>query len=209
MTLLQTALLPANKKTSLSSTKHRCMKAEKKIFTQTRKQLDSALDQAVRWPHKHFHKGQLRLHPDVFTSPDRETNVAISKFALLDCTGSIEVGPWCCFSPRSRIYTHDHFHMGRKPLLQVHEQNGVVWQDKKIGADVWIHDGAMVLYQVTEIPDGFILGAGSILTKNPGPYEIWVGSPARKLATRDELSEKELSQAIHTAGANPYQLPEL
>lgn len=182
---------------------------KKKIFTQTREQLDLALKQAARWPHKHFRKGQLKLHPDVFANTDRETNVAISKFALLDCTGTIEVGPWCCFSPRCRIYTHDHFHMGREPLLKVHEEHGIMWQDKKIGADVWIHDGAMVLYQVTEIPDGFILGAGSILTKNPGPYEIWAGSPARKLGTREEMSEAEIALAVQVAGATPYRLPEL
>lgn len=170
---------------------------KKKLFTQTRAQLDIALEQAVRWPHKHFNRGKLIFHPDVFTSPDRETNVSISRFSVLDCTGSIEVGPWCCFSPRCRIYTHDHFHMGRRPLLQLHEEEGVLWQDKKIGADVWIHDEAIVLYQVTEIPDGFVLGAGAVLTKNPGPYEIWAGIPARKLGTREELSDKEILQEIN------------
>ncbi len=169
---------------------------KQKIFTQTKPQLDLALEQAVRWPHKHFHRGELILRPDVFTSPDRETNVSISKFSVLDCTGSIEVGPWCCFSPRCRIYTHDHFHMGRRPLLQLHEEQGVLWQDKRIGADVWIHDEAIVLYQVTDIPDGFVLGAGSILTKNPGPYEIWVGNPARKLCTREDLSDEEIKKII-------------
>lgn len=179
----------------------------KKLFTQTKEQLDLALNEAVRYPHKHFHKGELILRPDVFTSPDRETNVSISRFALLDCTGSIEVGPWCCFSPRCRIYTHDHFHMGRRPLLELHEEHGVLWQDKKIGADVWIHDNSIVLYQVTHIPDGFVLGAGSVLTKNPGPYEIWVGNPARKLCTREDLSNEQILEAIaHTA---PFRLDSL
>jgi len=167
---------------------------DKKTATQTKKQLEDALSQAVRWPHKHIQRGELILRPDVFTSPGRETNVAISKFCLLDCTGSIEVGPWCCFSPRSKIYTHDHLHAGRSPLLELHEEFGISWQDKRIGADVWIHDNAMVLYQVTEIPDGFVLGAGSVLTRNPGAYEIWAGNPARKISTREDMSRKELEE---------------
>ena len=165
----------------------------KKIVTQTRQQLEEALKSAVRWPHKRLHKGELKLHPDIFSSSGRETNVAISKFCLLDCTGDLEVGPWCCFSPRSRIYTHDHIHAGREPLLQLHEDQGILWQDKKIGADVWIHDGSIVLYQVTEIPDGFVLGAGSVLTRNPGPYEIWAGAPAKKVGVRNEITAEELS----------------
>jgi len=157
---------------------------EYRATTLSRQQLDAALAEAVRYPHRHIHKGELRFHPEVFSSPNRETNILVSRFALIDCTGSIELGPWCNISARCRIYTHDHFHEGIKPLLLVEEEQGVRWQDKKIGADVWIHDGAMVLYQVTHIPDGVVIGAGSVLTKNPGPYEIWAGNPARRIGYR-------------------------
>jgi acetyltransferase-like isoleucine patch superfamily enzyme len=90
------------------------------------------------------------------------------------------------FGARSRIYTHDHIHAGKRPLLEIQETFGIVWQDKYIGADVWIHDNAMVLYQVTHIPDGVVLGAGSVLTKNPGVYEIWAGAPAKKVGERTD-----------------------
>jgi acetyltransferase-like isoleucine patch superfamily enzyme len=86
--------------------------------------------------------------------------------------------------------------MGRAPLLEVEENHGVLWQDKYIGSDVWIHDGALVLYQVTYIPDGVVLGAGSVLTKNPGPYEIWAGSPARKIAVRGEATPEDIEEAV-------------
>jgi acetyltransferase-like isoleucine patch superfamily enzyme len=69
-----------------------------------------------------------------------------------------------------------------------------LWQDKYIGADVWIHDGSIVLYQVTHIPDGVVLGAGSVLTKNPGPYEIWAGIPAVKIAERREMPREEIER---------------
>ncbi len=94
---------------------------------------------------------------------------------------------------RSRIYTHDHCHQGLEPLLAVQEKRGIVWQDKYIGKDVWIHENAIVLYQANLLPDGFVLGAGSVLTKNPGAYEIWAGVPARKIADRKELSPTEYS----------------
>ena len=105
--------------------------------TLTKAQLEYALEQAVRHPHGHLHKGILILHPEVFTDdPNRETNILISRFALLDCTGSIELGSWCNISARCRIYTHDHIHLGRRPLLAVEEEHDVIWQDKKIGSDV-------------------------------------------------------------------------
>ncbi len=93
---------------------------------------------------------------------------------------------------RARIYTHDHCHQGRVPLLAVQEKHGIFWQDKYLGKDVWIHENAIVLYQASILPDGFILGAGSILTKNPGAYEIWGGVPAQKIGDRKELSPVQI-----------------
>jgi len=160
--------------------------------TLTKAELHDALDQAVRHPHKHVHDGKLILSPEIYTTPGRETNILISRFALIDCTGSIQIGPWCNIAARSRIYTHDHIRLGTKPLLAVEQEHGVAWQDKLIGADVWIADGAIVLYQVTHIPDGVIVGAGSVLTKNPGPYEIWAGNPAVKVGERTDIDSESL-----------------
>ena len=170
---------------------------EHRPTTLSRDQLDYVLGEAVRHPHKHVHKGELRLNPEVFTTPGRETNILISRFALIDCTGTIELGPWCNISARCRIYTHDHIHLGLEPLLGVEEEHGVVWQDKKIGADVWIHDGSIILYQVTHIPDGVVIGAGSVLTGNPGPYEIWAGNPARKVGERRAAGPEILEQYMN------------
>ena len=84
----------------------------------------------------------------------------------------------------TQILTHDHYHEGRDlPLLMLQEARGIQRRDKTIGRDVWLH-GCRVLCQVTEIPDGVVVGAGAVLTKNPGPYEIWAGNPARKVGER-------------------------
>ena len=165
--------------------------------TMTATELQAAISKAKRYPHKNLQKGELILAPEVFTSPGRETNLVISPFCILDCTGSIHIGPWCNIGHRTRIYTHDTIHMGTEPLALLEETVGVLWQDKYIGTDVWIHDGAIVLYQASVIPDGFILGAGSVLTKNPGPYEIWAGVPARKIARRSPMDRRQIEVHVN------------
>ncbi|WP_338538504.1 CatB-related O-acetyltransferase [Janibacter terrae] len=63
-----------------------------------------------------------------------------------------------------------------------------------IGRDVWIGFAAIILRGVT-IGDGSIIAAGSCVTRDVPPFEIWAGSPARKL--RDRFSEDE--QKAHQA----------
>ncbi len=162
--------------------------------TQTKKVLRESLKQCVRRPHGKINKGRLYIAPEAWGTAGTETNLCISRFSILDCTGNIHIGPWCMIGARTRIYTHDHIHDGHAPLLLQQERYGIVWQDKYIGADVWIHENAIVLYQVTEIPDGTVIGAASVLTRNPGPYEIWAGIPARKIADRRDLSPQELRE---------------
>ncbi|MEN8190489.1 MAG: acyltransferase [Thermodesulfobacteriota bacterium] len=162
--------------------------------TQSKQELRTALKECRRRPHSNVNKGKLVLSPDIFKTAGSETNVVISRFSILDNTGSIHIGPWCMIGARARVYTHDHIHKGLEPLLKVQERHGLVWQDKYFGKDVWIHENAIVLYQATILPDGFVLGAGSVLTKNPGPYEIWAGVPARKIADRKEMSPTRIAE---------------
>ena len=173
--------------------------------TQSMAELRAALKKARRRPHGNVHRGKLYIDPAAFATAGCETNICISRFSILDCTGSIHIGPWCMIGARARIYTHDHIHQGRRPLLAQQERLGVIWQDKYIGADVWIHENVLVLYQVTEIPDGVVVGAGAVLTRNPGPYEIWAGVPARKIADRRDLSPRELREL---AMGKPFTLKE-
>jgi acetyltransferase-like isoleucine patch superfamily enzyme len=95
-------------------------------------------------------------------------------------------------------------HAGRQPLLEVEEQHGVMWQDKVIGSDVWVHDNARVLYQVTHIPDGVVVAAGAVLTRNPGTYEIWGGVPARKIGVRSMVDPAE---EMAKAATRRFRLP--
>lgn len=53
----------------------------------------------------------------------------------------------------------------------------------EIGHDVWLGHGAVVL-SGRRIGDGAVIGAGSVLTRDAGAYEIWAGAPARLIRRR-------------------------
>jgi acetyltransferase-like isoleucine patch superfamily enzyme len=107
--------------------------------------------------------------------------MSISAGALLDLTGDIIFGRYVVISRGSQIFTHDHKHQGRAPLLI---KNEVVWKNKTIQDDVWIH-GAIVLMQCDFIARGTVIGAGAVVTKPiTEEYTIWAGNPARKIGER-------------------------
>ena len=58
----------------------------------------------------------------------------------------------------------------------------------EIGNDVWIGAHCMIKSGV-KIADGAIIGMGSVVTKDVGPYEIWAGNPAKLIRKRfdDEI----------------------
>ena len=61
--------------------------------------------------------------------------------------------------------------------------------DVKIGNDVWIGQRAILLPGVT-VGDGAVIGAGSVVSKDVGDYEIVGGNPARHIRFR--FSEEEI-----------------
>jgi acetyltransferase-like isoleucine patch superfamily enzyme len=120
------------------------------------------------YPHPDIHKGILYVGE----------NTSFDLGCMIDITGNIHIGNYCMIGRGTRILTHDHYHVGRVPLLLLQDHLGIKWQDKCIGDDVWFHD-CIVLMQVDYIPDGVVIGAGSVLTKNPEvPYGIYAGNPA-------------------------------
>lgn len=167
-----------------------------KIITHSRKDLATILGRVCYAPHGDVRTGNVHMDPAVFSDPDRETNLFISPGARIDLTGDVTIGAWCMIGSGTVILTHDHFHGGcDMPLLKFQEQWGVKWRDKIIGNDVWLH-GCTVLAQADRIPDGVVVGTGSVLTRNPGPYEIWAGNPAVKVGERGSTSTEA------TAGRN-------
>ena len=58
-----------------------------------------------------------------------------------------------------------------------------IFKKTQIGNDVWIGNRVMIKAGV-KIADGAVIGMGSIVTKDVGPYEIWAGNPAKLLRKR-------------------------
>lgn len=52
-----------------------------------------------------------------------------------------------------------------------------------IGNDVWIGDNAVVMAGL-RLADGAVVGAGAVVTRDVGPYEIVGGTPARLIRNR-------------------------
>lgn len=93
--------------------------------------------------------------------------------------GGITIGENTLISPTVQIYAQNHGIARNKPIRnQVNESKGI-----KIGNDVWIGAGAIILDGVI-IGEGAVIGAGSIITKSIPAYEIWAGNPAKKIGER-------------------------
>lgn len=58
-----------------------------------------------------------------------------------------------------------------------------IFKRTSIGNDVWIGNRVMIKAGV-KIADGAVVGMGSIVTKDIGPYEIWAGNPAKLIRKR-------------------------
>ena len=111
-------------------------------------------------------------------------HVSIRKTITLDMVADITIGNFVVFSDNVSILTHDHNVKTKEIILVEDEKKGVSYSPITIGNDVYFGLNAVITKNVTNIPDGVIIGAQSILTKNPGPYEIWAGNPAKKIGER-------------------------
>jgi acetyltransferase-like isoleucine patch superfamily enzyme len=113
-------------------------------------------------------------------------------------TSSVSIGKYCSIAQQVVIVaSNDHFseRLTTAPIGRVFA--GLVGGDGgasvRIGNDVWIGVGVVILPGVN-IGDGAIIGAGSVVPQGTsiGAYEVWAGSPARKIKDRfsEDIREK-------------------
>jgi maltose O-acetyltransferase len=87
--------------------------------------------------------------------------------------GRVDIGAHTQIGPGVQILTADH---PREPALRA--QALEFGRPIRIGANVWIGGGALILPGVA-IGDDAIVGAGSVVTRDVGAGETVVGNPAR------------------------------
>lgn len=95
----------------------------------------------------------------------------------------IEVGDLCQIGPAVQVYAADH---PRDPALR--REGWELGRPVRIGGNVWIGGGAIILPGVT-VGDDAVIGAGSVVTRDVPAGATVAGNPAR--AVRGTLSSRE------------------
>lgn len=108
--------------------------------------------------------------------------VRILSNVLLDYSGGVTLSDYVKISPNSRVYTHKHTVSSRA----LKDTQPIVYSPLYVGRDAWIGGNVIVMESVQRIGEGAIIGAGSVLTKDVGDWEIWAGNPARKIGERKD-----------------------
>ena len=89
------------------------------------------------------------------------------------------------------MFTNEHRH--DDITVPMGEQGRTEVEPIVIEDDVWIGSRSLIM-KGTHIGRGAIIAAGSVVTKNVPPYEIWGGNPARFLKSR-LLAQQEEQEA--------------
>jgi len=72
----------------------------------------------------------------------------------------------------------------------------------RIGNDVWVGGGAIILPGVT-VGDGSTVGAGSVVTRDVEPYTVVAGNPARMIRRLSKTGPAEPSADPSKDGTLP------
>lgn len=106
-------------------------------------------------------------------------NTTIGYHNFFFSSKSIKIGDNCLIAPF--VYIVDSNHQIDRRILINKQPN--VSEEISIGDDVWIASNTTILKGVT-IGNGAVIAANSVVNKNIPEYEIWGGSPAKKLGER-------------------------
>ena len=95
-------------------------------------------------------------------------------------SGTIMIGNDCIIGPNVVFRTANHNFQSRKSIIRNQGHNSI---DIKIGADVWVGAGAIILPGVT-LGEGCVIAAGAVVTKSFEPFRVIAGVPAKELKER-------------------------
>lgn len=121
----------------------------------------------------------VRYHPEILIGQ----NVSFGDFCHIAAINKIEIGNNVLIGSKVHITDHSHgnYTIGALadspdsiPLFRKLFSSGEV----KIGNNVWIGDGVVILPNVM-VGDGVVIGANSVVSRNVPPNTIVAGAPAR------------------------------
>nr|WP_246852282.1 DapH/DapD/GlmU-related protein [Patulibacter sp. SYSU D01012] len=124
----------------------------------------------------------FRLVPPVHCDHGLRLRVGAGVFVNHGCTlndmGGIEIGDRTLIGPNVSLLTGGH------PMPVAERHDGIVVAPIRVGADVWIGAGAIVLGGVT-VGDGAVVAAGAVVTRDVPPATLVAGTPARAVRRLD------------------------
>ncbi len=106
----------------------------------------------------------------------------LSYFCIIEATNLVQIGDGTGIAEFTVIRDTNHLVFGTNAHWRFTPQ---IAKPVIIGNDVLIGSRCYIMPGVT-IGDGAVIQAGSLVTRNVGSYEVWAGSPARKIAHRTE-----------------------
>lgn len=149
------------------------------------------------------HGDESRFH---FDNPDIEIGeftYGLPDIFVYDPGVKVKIGKYCSIAKDVRILLGGNhptvmasqFPFQKRKDIFTNAYNSEIDRtaDIRIGNDVWLGRGALVLAGVT-IGDGAIVGAGAVVSKDIPPYSVAVGCPIKIIRKRmtDEQIEKML-----------------
>ncbi len=130
--------------------------------------------------------------------------VGLSTFSIIEATGLVELGERSVLAEFAIV--RDTTHLIRGTDVYWRSTPHIV-KPVKIGKECWIGCRAYICPGVT-IGDGAVVGIGSVVTQDIGPYEVWAGTPARFLYSRIKdvppEVQAETSSLMAERGMEPY-----
>lgn len=134
-------------------------------------------------------------------------NVIIGNYSYVNTFTEIsntKIGAFCSIGSRAKIggfgahkmgiSTHPSFYDPLPPTKSFGTDNSFnPYKKVKIGNDVWVGDGSIILDGV-EVGDGAIIAAGSVVHKNVPPFAIVGGNPIQLIRYR--FLEEDITKLV-------------
>jgi len=106
----------------------------------------------------------------------------VSKKAIIDTKGELELGEDVVISDAVRIILHEHPFKKKENWIK----KPVVRHKLKMERNSFVGYGSIITFGCSYIAEGVVIGAGSVVTNDINePYSIWGGNPARKIGVRE------------------------